>query len=172
MMEQRTTVQQFNVSPPIETYIVDPDPALLAAVVDTWKIINTDLMEMTGEEKVTLNAAALPVYKAMKYAAVDNRTDELFTTGFASDSKTFSLSLAAQITIAAWWNDEATVYSIKVSTIDDSEEIELEDASALDTHYVAMSNRVRTIRDGDKTLKAAIRAATTQTTIDAIVDSR
>jgi hypothetical protein len=130
---------------------------------------------MMAEEKATIDAAALPVYKAMKYATIDNRTDELFAMGFVSSSKTFSLSLDAQITIAAWWSrrdDERISYPIKVSTIDDSEEVELGDADALDGHYVAMSDQVRAIRDEDKILKATVRAAATQAAIDAVIDSR
>ena len=63
-------------------------------------------------------------------------------------------------------------YPVVFNAIDDSDTTSLADEATLDAFYDAAMDQVRTHRDAGTSLKDQVRAATTVSAVNAIVDNR
>ena len=116
---------------------------------------------------------SLEELKLYRYNEIDNRTGELIATGFIYATKTFSLSLNAQINISALnqSRDELT-YPINYNTIDDSDIYNVTDATDLHNMYLTALNTKKGHLDAGTALKDQIRAAADKPAVDAVIDNR
>ncbi len=139
---------------------------------------------LTIQEKVLLDGIVaahdcdLKVAKNTKYVKIDERTDELFRSGFEYPAKSgniFSLSLAGQSKLHGLYalrNNLGLVYPIKCNTADDSVEYAIVDAASLEAFYLAAFGTARGYVDSGATLKEQIRTATTVEDVAAVEDAR
>jgi hypothetical protein len=130
---------------------------------------------MNQSEKDAVDATLLPAAQLAKCKEIDARTDELIAAGFTYDSKTFSLSQAAQSRLTGInqvRDDAAVTYPIVWNTLDDSDTLSIVDSAALLTFYLTAMGTYRTHVDSGTALKDDVRAATTIAAVDAVVDSR
>lgn len=113
--------------------------------------------------------------KANKTIAIDARTDVLIAAGFTYSGKQFSLTLTAQAKITGALqvkSDPGMVYPISLNTIDDLDVYSVPDAADLSSLYLAGFLGMRKHVDSGTALKDAVRAASTQAELDAVVDTR
>jgi hypothetical protein len=132
-----------------------------------------DAADKTTMDGVVANHAGSA--KAVKYKAIDKRTDELIAGGFAYGGKQFSLSATAQMKMVGTHgvrDDPALTYPIVWNTIDDNDTYSLTDATDLHNFYLTGVGTMRSILDSGTSLKGQVRAATTKAEIDAVVDPR
>lgn len=116
---------------------------------------------------------SLEELKLYRYNEIDNRTGELISMGFTYATKTFSLSLNAQINISALnqSRDELT-YPINYNTIDDTSTYSVADAIDLHNMYLTALNVKKGHLDAGTALKDQIRAAVDIPAVNAIIDNR
>jgi hypothetical protein len=109
---------------------------------------------------------------------IDARTVELVESGFefpAESGNIFSLSERSQIKITNAYlmrNRPEMVYPVYWNSKDNTISIELADAEALESYYLAATGACRYYLDSGTALKNQIRAATTVAEVDAVVDNR
>ncbi len=154
-------------------WIINPDMSAVSGVPSKyWKITGDTVSEMSAAEK---DASCLDDAKAEKCAAIDARTDELIAAGFTYNSKTFSLSQAAQARLTGinQVRDDASVtYPIVWNTKDDTGTESLADAAAVLAFYLTALGAYRGHVDSGTSLKDQVRAASTVAAVEAITDTR
>lgn len=115
----------------------------------------------------------IPGAKTARFTLIDEKTVEVINRGFEFESKTFSLSLSAQMKILGAYSAAAIItYPIIWNTIDDLDIHQLDDATVLGEFYEASVNAVRAALDAGTALKDQIRNATTLAEIAAVEDTR
>ena len=138
-------------------------------------IIERDVYENVDNIATEL---VLDDYKRLKINSIDRRTGELIALGFefpASSGNIFSLSASAQTNILALDNtrdDPAMVYPINYNTIDDKDVYQVIDSATLHNMYLTALSVKKGHLDSGTSLKDLVRAATTETEVDAVVDNR
>lgn len=149
------------------------------------KVTADEVLEMTQAEKDAEDSLTFTDRKKIKFKLVDAKTATLIEEGFVWNDLTFSLSRQAQnnmlgVHTAIAENEakgtiadfEASFFPITFNTIDDLDQTNIDTvADYLDFYNTGMAT-VRAHLDGGTALKSAIRAATTQPELDAIVDNR
>lgn len=113
--------------------------------------------------------------KKAKLEAIDARTDELIAGGFVYASRLFSMSMPAQIRmigISQVKGNPAVTYPIAWNTKDDSDVYQVANANDLEGMYLTALGTYRAHVDAGTALKDQVRAATTVSEVDAIVDTR
>lgn len=157
-------------------WIINPDLAAVSGVPKKyWKITGDTVSEMDQAEKDAVDDTDLPAYKTDKFAAIDAKTVELITAGYAFAGKQFSLSIPAQtklMGINQVRTDPAVVYPIRWNTIDDTDHYDIPDAATVLNFYLTAVGTYRGHVDSGTALKDSVRAATTQAEVDAVVDNR
>ncbi len=158
---------------PVADWIHNPDLSALAGIPKNhWIVVGDTVREMTAAEKDT---NILDSVKASKLLAIDTRTDALIAGGFVYSSKTFSLSLPAQVKMNGSHmvrDDPAFAYPVIWNTMDDNDTISLADSATLDAFYLTALGTVRGHLDSGTALKDQVRAAVTVAVVNAIVDNR
>ncbi len=157
----------------VADWIHNPDLSALTGVPKSrWIVVGDTVREMTAAEQ---DINILSSVKASKLLAIDARTDALIASGFVYSSKTFSLSLPAQIKMNGSHmvrDDPSFTYPVIWNTMDDNDTISLADSAALDAFYLTALGTVRSHLDSGTALKDQARAAVTVAVINAIVDNR
>ncbi len=118
---------------------------------------------------------SLSRYKAIKYAAIDLRTDQLIASGFTYSGKIFSLSAMAQTKVMGTHqvkDDPLMTYPIRWNTIDDNDYYEITDADDLHAFYLTCLGTYRTHVDAGTALKDQVREATSKDEVNELIDSR
>lgn len=133
-----------------------------------------DTVEQAAVEAVLANHDAL---RPKRYAEIDARTAELIAQGFewpASSGGLMSLSISAQMKLEAMRNAaDALAYPVVLSRKSaKSSEYNVADATELRAIADAGALHVAAVVDAGAKLKAAIRAATTLSEVNAVVDER
>ena len=141
------------------------------------KFTNGDVSSVEGGYwlKDSIESLDLAGYKAYRFKEIDIRTGELVANGFAYNGYVFSLSQNAQINILGMdevRNDPAMSYPIEYSTIDDLGHYSVVDATDLHNMYLTALGTKKAWVDSGTTLKDAVRAATTDSEVQAIIDNR
>jgi hypothetical protein len=133
-------------------------------------VIERDIKENIDNVSTELS---LDNYKLLKYNAIDRRTGELISQGFAYANKQFSLSQNAQINISALnqTRNELT-YPINYNTIDDLDIYDVVDATDMNNMYMTALVVKKGHLDSGTALKNQVRAATTSIEIDSVIDNR
>ncbi len=127
-------------------------------------------MEIAAQER---DLTTLEGLKAFRYEEIDKRTGELISEGFVYATKTFSLSLSAQINISALNQSKDTLsYPIDYNTIDDSGVYQVIDSTDMGNMYMAALATKKGHLDSGSTLKAQVRSAIDKTAVNAIIDNR
>lgn len=113
--------------------------------------------------------------RGLRLAEITERTRALLRGGFAYSGLVFPCDASAQ----AYYNllrielrDEAEELPVVIGTLDDQGDVSLENAPALGAFLDAAADWVRATRDGDASLKRALRQAQTVEDINAVVDDR
>lgn len=117
----------------------------------------------------------LAVYKAQRFEEIDERTRQLIGDGFVYLSKTFSLSAEAQRKLHEDHqarDDPGFTYPVRYNTKDDSDAIDIPDATVLHALLMAACGARRACTDSGTALKDQIRAATTVAEVSAVEDER
>lgn len=135
---------------------------------------------LTGGEETNLDAACnahgvspFVAAKKAKNAAIDRRTRQLIDGGFTFNSKKFSLSASAQLSlIAAKAAGADLTFPVKWNTKDDSGTESFVDGPALKAFFLTGLAAARGYIDGGTTLKDSVRAAADVAAVDAVVDNR
>ena len=125
--------------------------------------------------KDSIESLDLAGYKAYRFKEIDIRTGELVANGFGYQGLVFSLSQNAQINILGMdttRNDPAITYPIEYSTIDDLGHYSVVDATDLHNMYLTALGTKKYFVDTGTTLKDAVRAATTDSEVQSIIDNR
>lgn len=118
---------------------------------------------------------SLEELKLYRYHEIDNKTGKLISNGFIYNGLTFSLSYNAQINLLgldASRNDPALTYPISYNTLDDSTTYNVVDATDVHNMYLTALATKKSILDSGTTLKDQIRAATSKSEVNAIIDNR
>jgi hypothetical protein len=168
--EYRTSVHTPDYSS--EDWIINPNMSAVSSVNSKyWKIVGDNVSEMSQSEKDTQDASDLPAYKTIRYAEIDQKTDELIAQGFSYDSQTFSLSVAAQTNFNTLKNQEsAFTWPVDITTKDENT-YSLAQAN-LTAFWATGAGTVKTHLDSGRVLKKSIFDAADQAAVDTIVDSR
>jgi hypothetical protein len=179
LLKSANDVHYTDTSRYIKEPVFIPDEAtVLAAPRDYIKVNPDDSLEVMtdAEYEATLD---LNDYKELKYAAIDQRTNELIADGTTFDNgsgaKQFSNSLSAQ---SNWTNIKAGkedfngmgLFPLKITT-KDNDEFELNYAD-VDGFWQSVVGTIKTHYDSGRTLKKQIHDAVDKTTVDAVVDNR
>ena len=125
--------------------------------------------------KENIKALSLDEYKDVRFKEIDATTFERISLGFSYNNLVFSLSQNAQINILGMdevRNDPAMSYPIEYSTIDDLGHYSVVDATDLHTMYLTALGTKKAWVDSGTTLKDAVRAATTDSEVQSIIDNR
>lgn len=118
-------------------------------------------------------ALSLDNYKKLKINEIDIRTGELVGMGFTYNSKQFSLSATAQRNLLALELDKAILpYPLSWNTIDDLDKHDIADAAEASVFHQTALGTVETLRNSGTVLKNAVRAATDEAGVDAVIDDR
>lgn len=142
-----------------------------------WKInVDDTVSEMTQTEKDAIDDASanLDSLKQSRYAGIDDKTQDLISSGHTFSSKQFSLSENAQRYITGLKQAvDASILTppIDVTTMDD-DTYALADTAAVTSFYSNALGTMKTHLDSGRALKKQIYDATTKSAIDAITDSR
>ena len=136
-----------------------------------------DISSIDGGYWIKDNIKALDLngYKDYRFTEIDSKTEEKIKLGFSYQSKVFSLSANAQTNILALdntRNDPAMTYPVGYSTLDDSEHYDVLDATDLHNMYLTALATKKAWVDSGTTLKDTVRAATTYTEVQAVIDNR
>lgn len=154
------------------TGLYDPVTRSYTVPIRRWTITGDVVSAMSAGE-IDVDATLLARAKRLKRRAIDQRTIALIGQGFVSATKTMSLSAAAQRMLMKYDQIRSTLtYPVVFNTQDDLDTLSIADAPAMRSLLVAAVAAIRGHRDGGTTLKASVRAATTITAVDAIVDTR
>ena len=163
---------------------IDEDVNITTALVGITTASNICYIEfaaaLSQAEKTALDSiiaahSYLNRAKSIKFGAIDDKTSALIGAGFTFSSKQFSLSVEAQcriIGIHQVRDDAAVTYPIKWNTKSDNDYLELADSATVHNFYLTALGTYRAHVDSGTTLKDEVRAATTVTAVDAIVDNR
>lgn len=139
--------------------------------VDKYYEVGTDTIRNATQSEI--DQWALEDAKIAKISEIDIRTQELIGAGFTFDSNVFSLSLEAQSNWHVLWNGRTDIvtYPKEVSTIE-SDAYSIPNATTMDnfgmTAFGTVSEHIQSGRD----LKVQVRAATSVSEVDAVVDNR
>ena len=117
----------------------------------------------------------LESYKMQRFEDINNRTGELIEGGYTYSGFKFSLSDRAQTNILALYStkdDPILIYPIKFNTIDDLDTFEAVNASDIANLYYSALATKKSYLDSGTVLKEQIRAATTQSGVNSIIDNR
>jgi len=131
----------------------------------------TDILHYTAYEQ-------LDGVKAVRFAEIDARTDELIELGFEyppESGQHFSLSSPAQMKLLAadaQRDDPLFTYPVTWNSLSDTGSISLPDSATLHGFVLTAVGTVRAILDSGTTIKDAVRAASTKVALDAVVDPR
>ncbi len=163
------------------------DPASLAALEAAgtpskyWKVSGDglDIVEKDAGEKTTQDAADLPAYKAARCGAIDYQSGVLLSAGFTHATKTFSLSVTAQLKImglrvgilAGDIVDATADYPIDVSAMDETD-YEIPDETDAKLYFKTGLDRVKDVLTGGASLKQEVIDAADAAAVDAVVDAR
>jgi hypothetical protein len=165
---------------PTANWIINPDltglydPATRSYTVPIrhWKITGDVVSTMTAGE-IDVDATLLTRAKRQKRRAIDARTNALIAQGVVFATKTMSLSAPAQRMLMKYDQIRSTLtYPIEFNTKDDLDTLSIADAATMRSFLVAAVGAIRGHRDGGTALKSTVRAATTVTAVDAVVDAR
>ncbi len=115
---------------------------------------------------------SLDRYKAKKKLAIDLKTQQLIGQGFTYASKIFSLSSNAQLYWSNLLNIPSGDFPLTVNTLDDLDSYAIADTTDAQGMYGAALSAVKGNLASGTALKGQVRAATTKTEVDAVVDSR
>jgi hypothetical protein len=113
--------------------------------------------------------------KEERLKEIDARTDQLIDGGFIYNSVLLSMSIESQVRLEGAdrnRNDPAMSYPIRWNSLDDSDAVDLTDATELHTMFLTALGTLRARIDSGTLLKDAVRAATTVAEVDAVVDGR
>lgn len=113
--------------------------------------------------------------KAAKFSAIDRRTGQLISAGFAFAGRQFSLSTEAQSRLMGLnqiREDPNVVYPVKWNTIDDAGTYILANATDVINFYLTAIGTYRYHLDKGTALKDQVRAAATVAEVDAVTDTR
>jgi len=144
---------------------------------DTFTVVGASI----SDESVLNNTIALhesinlDEKKSIRYVEIDNNTVTLILQGFTYKNLVFSLSQNAQINILGLDNtrfDSAITYPIGYSTKDDSGHYDVVDATDLHNMYLTALATKKAWVDSGTALKDAVRAATNEAEVQAIIDNR
>jgi hypothetical protein len=114
--------------------------------------------------------------KLLKIAAIEARTQELISGGFehpAASGDIYALDGASiDLIIGAYAGRAILPYPITWNTVDGVAEIEIDDATEMQSFFVSAMVAVKGHEDTGTLLKALVRAAVDITAVDAVVDNR
>ena len=135
-----------------------------------------NIVEMDAGEKAVVDSGLLEAAKSKKEAAIDLKTSEKITAGFAYDGHNFSLSDQAQMNIVGMVEPIKLgwiTFPHKMSTneTDDPEYIVETEADFYAIYQQAVGT-VKAWMDSGRDLKKLVAACTTVAEVEAIVDPR
>ena len=159
---------------PGELFKVRLAPGLAGVTILTENsLVEATLSQVVTDHKASGEALSLETNKTKGILEVDRRTQELITQGFVYATKTFSLSLEAQIN---WTNVPAVAatltYPHRTYVKDDTDYHDFADSTELMAAYLAAVSTKQSHRNSGNTLKGQINDAVDQAALGAIVDSR
>lgn len=112
-------------------------------------------------------------YKSYLYDKVDNKTGKLISQGFTYNAKVFSLSENAQNNLLGTYSaKDLLTYPFSWSVKDDSEVIQITDATEMATFFMTALGAKKAHQDSGTVLKQSVAACTTIAQLEAIVDNR
>lgn len=153
-----------------------PGQAVLELAPGALPLAEIPLSDQTvdmGEFVLAGDAVRLTKAKRRRIAQVNRRTEALIGEGVSHGGLTMSLSSVGQFNLKVLWDLRASfAYPIRVGNIDDTAQLELADAAAVDAWFQAATARVLSVRLGGEELRQAIRSAADQAELDAIEDDR
>jgi hypothetical protein len=164
----------FEFSAEVETAL--PGKIFRIHLSDMTRLVFDDTL--TAGEVTTLDAAVaafspLAQRKRIRILAIDSRTSELIAAGFTYNSVEISLSLNSQSRIHGTYTARALLtYPVEWNSLDDTALLTLVDQTDVESFFGAALTAVRTAIDSGTVLKTAVRDATTQAELDAVVDNR
>lgn len=108
--------------------------------------------------------------KDIRYVEIDMRTQELIKAGFVFDSKTFSMSLTAQINWSNFPNIPDVLFPLTIIDILESPYV-CSLANKMNFYYTALNSKNTALQSGG-VLKATIHACADEACVTAIIDNR
>lgn len=156
------------------------DPSLVIVVDDNYDFGSNASVDITspGIESL-LSKFGVPFtlneLKRAKFDEINEKSGALIREGGHNyGGKVFSLKETAQLNVlgAERKKDLAQLYPIVFNTIDDMDEISLENSTDVDNFFMSALAAKKAILDSGSTLKRSVRSATTKTEIDAVIDNR
>ena len=161
---------------PTAQWIISPDLSAVSGVpAEEWVIEGDAVRAMTTAEK---DAQLLTVVKQRKLSVIDGRTAELVSAGYehpAASGQMFSLGAETRNLLVGMdllRDDPAFVYPVDWNTIDGMAKITLDDATEVHNFFLTSVGVYRDHLDSGTALKDSVRAATTITAVNAVVDNR
>lgn len=158
-------------------WIINPDLSNVEGVDKLyWKIDGESVIEMTQEEKDAVDLTRLDSLKESKIRDIDNKTSSIISQGVQFDGETFSLSVNAQsnfmgIKVATDGGllTEAN-YPYELTTLDDNAyQLTWE---LKEQFFGAVLSAISTPLAEGRSLKVAVKTASTIEELNAIVDNR
>lgn len=117
--------------------------------------------------------ATLDEFKLSRFADIDRRTQEVLGHGFTYSGVAVSLSLQSQIRYESLVGLSSLLSSVTIEAADPLQDpLVLPLLGNASAFAVAARAYVRSIFDAEGAMKSAIRAATTQQGVEAVVDTR
>jgi hypothetical protein len=160
-------------------WLINPDLSSIINVPQKyWKYdeLTDSIVEMTSEEKTTVDNSTLEEQKIIKNKSIDDKTAYILSNGVHFDGKTFSLSLPAQ---SNWIGLQLAIsqgligegeFPFKISTIDNGE-YELSWVNK-ESFFAAILNKISTTIASGRALKLQVNQVTSKEQLDSILDNR
>jgi len=159
---------------------IDFDFSMVDVVDDNFDFGSNNCVDVTSQPMIDLfSKYEIPFFmdelKRARFNEIDSRSSDLILTGgHIYGEKIFSLSITAQINLLGVESkkDLAGLYPLIFATIDDMDEVELNNSVEVSNFFMSALVAKKSILDGGNVLKRLIRASTTKTQLDLVVDNR
>lgn len=126
-----------------------------------------------GPTKLKPNLLTVQGYKEFLFDQIDEKTGKLISQGFTYGGKAFSLSTSAQTNITnTFLAKDILTYPVEWNTKDDSEVINIADATEMTAFYQTALATVKGRLDSGTALKNQVRGAASIPELELIVDNR
>lgn len=159
-----------------EFVIADSEPTVLpdnpSDTLRAGSVILIDEDVNTNPDGIATDVSLIN-YKALKNNSIDERTGELIVAGHSYGGKVFSMSQNAQINMLGIneSRDDIT-YPLSYSVIDNSETVDLVDATDVHNFYLNALGTKKSYLDSGNTLIDQVNASVDEAGVDAVVDNR
>jgi hypothetical protein len=140
-----------------------------------WKVSGDDVLLKSAAEQ---DATNLDIEKGLKFAAIDQKTISLLSTGVEyppSSGAYFNLDKAGLAIIADLYLESmhpSASYPKMISSSDGLVSVTLDDAVAAKAFWLAANTLVRSAKDAGEALKDTVRKKSTVAEVQAVVDNR